>query len=1109
MFSELYARSSFSFLRGASHPEGLIQRAAELNYESIAILDHMGVYGSVRAHLAARRHGIRALVGATVRFPGSAPGESSLEVPILVDSITGYQNLCRLLTELHCNSEEDLARVLRRARATSNCLPYSTRGMVALLTSDSFSSFDRRDLLKIALLIRRTFGKHNVYITLTRDHSRGSNKINRLFIDLSRHLDLPLLASNAPLYAHRHNRLLADCFTCLRHHTTLDEAGSLLATNSERYLKSPEEMSSLFSDQPDALTNAGILSERLKFTLDDLEYRFPSYHENGRRLNPEEEASLLRELTFLGARNRYKNIGKKVRQQLEHELSLIIRLGFSGYFLIVWEIVDFARSQGILCQGRGSAANSAVCYCLGITACDPVGGGLLFERFLSENRRSWPDIDVDFPSGERRETVIQHVFQKYAPRGAAMTANVITYRPKSAFRDISKVLGFSDATAARFSSLISSPHNSENAGRKSPSPSGNAKKHHPPSATDGIMGDCMFLLGDDGQLEETLKQSGISQDHPRFKPLIQLYHEVLSFPRHLGQHSGGMIICDTGLDSIVPLQPASMPNRTIVQWDKDDCEELGIVKVDLLGLGMLAAMEDSLRICQQRGKTIDLARIPDDDAATFDLLCRADTIGTFQVESRAQMATLPLMQPKEFYDLVIEIALIRPGPIVGDLVHPYLNRRSGRHAVDYIHPDFQPVLERTLGVPLFQEQVLRMAMIIAGFDGSEADQLRRAMAFKRSDERMESITEKLRSRMSQRQINIEVQEKVIKSINSFALYGFPESHAISFALLAYASCWLKAHHTAEFFAGLLNNQPMGFYPVASLLHDARRHGLHLKPVSVIHSALETTVIDDDTLRLGLQHLKNLSTSTSSTLLEARSHALFIDLPDFLGRVHPSKKERRLLAAAGALDDLSGVTHRRDALWQGEQIPQEDLLTHRADCHPDLSGISATETTCPLPPMSDFEKLRADYDSQGYSTGEHPMALLRKAWDKHTRETSDPPCEERIHSSIDPSSLARACDFQSISHGQHASCAGIVICRQRPSTAKGHCFISLEDETGIANLFIPRTTFERYRLLITTEQFLLCHGRMQVGESDSHTLYTTCIEPLPSGLPFQTSSHDFH
>ncbi|MBB08103.1 MAG: error-prone DNA polymerase [Roseibacillus sp.] len=1080
MLTELYARSSFSFLRGASHPEELVNRAAALGYEAIALLDHMGLYGSVRAHFTAKKHGLRALVGATAEFAG--PRSSTLSLPLLVKNPAGYRNLCHLLTRLH-HRENPSHRETSLQEHCFPLTPFDSSGMVALLTPESLSTMDKNKLLETATCLRNAFGRSNLYITLTRHHRRTSERINRHLVDLADHLKIPLLASNAPLFAHRHDRLLADAFTCLRHHTSLDKAGTLLEENSERHLKSPEQLSTLFKDYPQALLNSQILSERLDFTLDRLDYKFPSYHENGQPLSPEAEGRILRELTFRGGRERYGSISTQIHQQLEHELSLIIRLGFSGYFLIVWEIVQFARSQGILCQGRGSAANSAVCYCLGITACDPVGSGLLFERFLSENRRSWPDIDIDFPSGNRREAVIQHVFQKYSPRGAAMTANVISYRPKSAFREMCKVLDFPVATANRFSALFSSIRISEN--RET-------------------------VEQDANSLEKILSQSGVPRNHPRFKPLLHLYRAVLSFPRHLGQHSGGMIISDGGLDSVVPLQPATMANRTIVQWDKDDCEDLGIVKVDLLGLGMLAAMEDSIRICRQRGKNIDLSRIPYDDPATYDLLCNADTIGTFQVESRAQMATLPAMQPRVFYDLVVEVALIRPGPIVGDLVHPYLNRRNGREAIDCIHPDFKNVLERTLGVPLFQEQVLRMAMIIAGFNGSEADELRRAMAFKRSDERMRSISEKLRSRMSRRGIDPHVQERIIDSISSFALYGFPESHAISFALIAYASCWLKVHHPAEFFAGLLNNQPMGFYPVASLLHDARRHGIRIRPVSVSYSCCETTVLDDKALRLGLQHLKNLSSSTAARIVESRSHSQFRNLSDFLQRVRPDKKERRLLAAVGALNDLNDVEHRRDALWKGELIPDRDLFGRAGEEEEALPpDNSKSDSPLPLSPMSDLDRLAIDYSSQNYSTGPHPMAILRREWLRGLPKSKGARGNHPANPVRHPPSLVRASDFQRIAHGQQISCAGLVICRQRPSTANGHCFISLEDETGIANLFVSRSMFDRYRLVITTENFLLCHGRLQVGEGSSHTLYTTGIEPLPFEPGITAGSHDFH
>ena len=587
-----------------------------------------------------------------------------------------------------------------------------------------------------------------------------------------------------------------------------------------------------------------------------------------------------------------------------------------------------------------------------------------------------------------------------------------------------------------------------------------------------------------------------------------------------------MIICDSGLDSVVPLQPAAMPNRTIVQWDKDDCEDLGIVKVDLLGLGMLAAMEDTLHICQQRGHPVDLARIPKDDPATFALLCRADTIGTFQVESRAQMATLPIMQPKTLYDLAIEVAIIRPGPIVGDLVHPYLNRRRGREPIDLIHPAFESVLGRTLGVPLFQEQVLRMAMIIANFDGPEADELRRAMTFKRAGDRIEAIAKKLRLRMTERHVDPIVQDKVAKAIGSFALYGFPESHAISFALIAYASCWLKAHHPAEFYTGLLNNQPMGFYSVSTLLEDAKRHHIKAKPVSILHSHADTTVLDDHTLRLGFIHLKGLRHDTIDRLLDARSHQQFPSLPDFLARVQPNKKERRLLAASGALNDLPESPHRRAALWNVEVEHHGDLFQGSVGVPPSPKNIPSQSdansspplTTdypiIPLPPMSPLERLTTDYATLGHSTGQHPMAL----WREQLSVISDPASTPATPADANPlpsdnrqlvTDYHRAIDLHQLAHGTPVTIPGLVICRQRPSTAKGHCFISLEDETGIANLFVPRDTFQHYRLTITTQRFLLCHGRLQISEGGQPTIYTTSVETLPFPTTLNTRSHDFH
>lgn len=1045
---ELLAKSNFSFLRGASPPEALVERAAALGHQSLALVDHMGLYGSARAHTAAQQAGLHAIVGTTLdQLPHFA------QLPLLVKSRIGYQNLSRFLTRCHC--EQDV----------KDFVGYDLSGLHAILTPESLSHPTKKTLLAAARFLLHHFKPGNVSIALFRHFRRGEDRLNHLLHDLADFLQIPLIVSNAPTYSQKADRLLRDAFTCLREHKTLDDAGRLLECNGERFLKSPEEIRRLFTDRPQAFHNTLRLAEECQaYSLENLGYRFPSYRDpdRGKLFTDCEQDDFLHHLVESGLKKRLISKSEKHKQQIHQELLTIKKLRFSGYFLIVWDLVRFARSQGILCQGRGSAANSLICYALGITSVDPVAGGLLFERFLSENRQSWPDIDIDFPSGERREAVIQYLYRKYAPYGAAMTANVITYKPRSAFREMSKILGFSESVANRFSDLCTSPK-VHDASREPSSDELSMSNYYP---RDKVM-----------ELAGTIEKAGIPSSHPRFTALLRLYHAVLHCPRHLGQHSGGMVFCDDGLDPVVPLQPATMENRIVLQWDKDDCEDLGIVKVDLLGLGMLAAMEDALAICERRGHPVKLARIPKDDPKTYDLLCRADTIGTFQVESRAQMATLPIMKPRQFYDLAIEVAIIRPGPIVGDLVHPYLNRRTGREEVEYIHSDFEPILKRTLGVPLFQEQVLRMAMVIAGFTGEEADHLRKAMSFKRSDERMKAIVQKLKSRMATRKVAPEVQARVIESIGSFALYGFPESHAISFALIAYASCWLKVHRTAEFYCGLLNNQPMGFYSVNTLIQDAKRHGLRSKPVSVVHSMDTTEVIDDHTLRLGLHHLKGVRQSTAERLLEERSRSDFLSLNDFLRRVRPNVRERRLLAASGALNDLPEVAHRRDALWQAEQLPPDDLFA---------SSPAPSEQVLEM--MTPAERLQTDFSLVGSTTGPHPMRL----WRQEQSET-----------------FTTSADLFHLPHGTPLTIAGLVICRQRPGTAKGHCFISLEDEFGIANLFIPRKTFHQYKLIITSESFLLVQGRLQITEGRQPTVYVVRLQALGLSGELATVSHDFH
>src|SRR6202040_2597049 len=631
--------------------------------------------------------------------------------------------------------------------------------------------------------------------------------------------------------------------------------GKLLSQNAERHLKSDREMRELFRDLPEAVENTSRLAERLTFSLENLGYEFPDFPvPAGHSMD-----SFLRTIVWFGAQQRYAAVSARVKRQLEEELVLISKLGFPGYFLIVWDIINFCREHNIMVQGRGSAANSAVCYCLGITPVDPVSNNLVFERFLNENRKGWPDIDLDLPSGDRREAVIQEIYRRYGKHGAAMTANVISYRGRSAAREIGKALNFSPSILDRFSHLFAN-------------------------------GDFPHTL----DLQSQIEQAGLPKSHPRMPAFIRLYQAIYGLPRHLGQHSGGMIICQNKLSSFVPLENASMPGRVVAQWDKDDCEDLGIVKVDLLGLGMMSVMQDALELCPARGRPLDLAHNPKDDEQTFEIMQHADTIGVFQIESRAQMATLPRMKPKCFYDVVIQVAIIRPGPIQGDMVHPYLNRRAGKDPVIYFDERLKPVLERTLGVPLFQEQMLKIAMIMANFSGDEAEELRRALSFHRSEERMNKVSVKLREAMARNQVAPDVIEKVLHSITSFALYGFPESHAISFAILAYGSAYLKVHRPAEFCVSLINNQPMGFYTPATIVKDARRHGVKVKPVCVQRSTWNCTVVSDDTIRLGFCVVNGLRQEHVEDLVRQREDRQFDSLEDFKRRLPCSKEELRTL-----------------------------------------------------------------------------------------------------------------------------------------------------------------------------------------------------------------------
>jgi error-prone DNA polymerase len=1230
VYIELHSSSAFSFLRAASLPEPLVDRAAMLGYPAVALLDRDGVYGAPRFHKAARAAGLKPIIGAELtlaitadsvtgsrtgnaarqrdessqsstasRAWGSHPSRQPLaasrsHVSVLVSSQEGYRNLCRLITKMKLRAPKG------EGALTLADLDGHVGGLVALAGRPLLHS-DRHGVGGLLDRLVGIFGRQQVYVEVQRHLQRDETWDNEMLVSLAEAFRVPLVATNGVRFATPAERPLHDVLTCIREHTTLAQAGRRLAANAERYLKAPAQMARLFADLPQAVIATHELADRLEFSMQDLGYRFPAYP-----VPPgETEASFLRKIADIGARDRYRPYHDKARAQVLRELDLIAKLDLAGYFLIVWDIVNFCRQHDILVQGRGSAANSAVCYSLGITAVDPVGMELLFERFLSEERGEWPDIDLDLPSGDRRERVIQHVYEKYGQHGAAMTANVITYRGKSAAREVGKALNLDVGQIDRLAKVM---HNFE------------------------------FQDADDS-LAKNMQTAGVDARQPQVVHFARLWQQMQDLPRHLGQHSGGMVICQGALSSVVPLENASMPGRVVVQWDKEDCADMGLIKVDLLGLGMMSALQDALAIIntksreqgtgngEQEKPLVDLAHLPENDPAVYRMLQSADTIGLFQVESRAQMATLPRLKPACFYDLVVQVAIIRPGPIVGQMVHPYLDRRAGREPVVYDHPLLEPVLKRTLGVPLFQEQLLRMAMVVAGFTGGQAEDLRRAMGFKRSEKRMKAIEVQLRAGMAERGISGAVADRIVLSIGSFALYGFPESHAASFALLAYASAYLKAHYPAAFYTALLNNQPMGFYHPATLVKDAQRRGVRFAPVDVQVSDWNCTVEVDGTIRLGLRFVAGLRADVGQMIasragLGARGPGLGERPREDLGGVRPSaapvrcpkcgcddpsmiqdassgsatarheegrssrapspepraplfcnvcshqwtdgaadrrfrsidelirltgmrRDEVTVLAEIGALNSLG--YDRRSALWQVERIirpagelfvgeelgeeqeqgdwkrlaasgsrleNQEQQLTasglglahteHDAADSVTRSSVIAGSVTAgmssrqplaasrfesPLPEMSAGERLVADYAGTGITVGPHPMSFRR-----HELATKG---------------VLRASDLPQVRNGRRVRTAGMVITRQRPGTAKGFVFLTLEDETGVANIIVRPDVYARDRAIVVDSPFLLVEGILQVQDGVT-AIKAERMERLEGLLAsMAVESHDFH
>ena len=1068
-FVELHAASAFSFLAGASQPEALAEHAAQIEMPAVALADRNGLYGVARFHTMAKKCGVKAHIGAEIAvrsagnkltpaswLPHQCPDEPP-RIVLLCASQNGYQNLCQLITRFKMRETKKT-----EGAATLEDLEEFSAGLICLTGGDespvaaALARGGNDEASKLIERLAAIYGHGSLYLELQRHQQRDEECRNQSLLRLASSLRLPVIASNGVRYATEKDRELLDVFTTIRHHTSLDQAGRLLTPNASRSLRSAREMGALFRDIPEAVANTRIVSERLDFTLNDLGYQFPHYPvPDGETMD-----SFLEKRVEEGVRKRYgsgtkRSLLDKARAQVRHELKLIAKLGFAGYFLIVWDLILYCQRLGILVQGRGSAANSAVCYALEITAVDPVGMELLFERFLNENRGEWPDIDLDLPSGEQREQVIQYVYELYGSLGAAMTANVITYRGRSAAREVGKALGFEEDQLARLSSLVGH----------------------------------WEWRGENDTMAHHFAQAGFDIQHPRIARYLELCLRMQDLPRHLGQHSGGMVICAGLLNRIVPIERASMPGRTVIQWDKEDCADLGLIKVDLLGLGMMAVLKDSIELIPRHyGKDVDLAALPE-DPLVYETLRKADTVGMFQVESRAQMASIPHNAPTRFYDLVVQVAIIRPGPIVGKMMHPYMRRRQGKEEVTYPHPSLEPVLKRTLGVPLFQEQLLRMAMTVASFTGAEAEELRRAVGMRRSMQRMKDLEGRLRAGMDRNGIGPEAQDNIVQGISSFAMYGFPESHAASFALIAYASAYLKVHYLAAFTCGLLNNQPMGFYSPAVLIKDAQRHSLRVRPMDVQRSdwlcTLEPEQDGSLSVRIGLNYAKGLRQSSANELLAARSRDGIFQTVDELALRVPALNRGELVALAqiGTLNSLDKVEHRRDALWQVEQAgrPVGPLLRGADSAH------TSDKDPTPLQKMTTDERLAADYMGTGLTTGPHPMAYHRETLRQEGILSADELMQRRSNLPV--------------------RIAGCVIARQRPGTAKGFVFLSLEDETGIANIILAPDVFEQNRIIVTRNRFLLIEGPLQNQDGVVH-VKAQRITPLDI-TSADIRSHDFH
>jgi error-prone DNA polymerase len=1000
-YAELHTLSNFTFLRGASHPEELVQTAAALGYEALAITDECSMSGIVRAHAAAQEFGLKKLIiGSELRL------RSGRKLVALAQNINGYAALCQLISNARCAADKGSYELTRLD--FEDGLP----GCLVLWVPDDDLTLDVEDHW-----IRETFRDRLwIAVELLAD-GRQREQLEKLREE-GRRLKLPLVAAGDVHMHIRARRILQDAVMAIRAGVTVDTAGFALYSNGERHLRSLAVLAHAYPAE--LLTESVRIADSIHFSLDELRYEYPD------ELVPPGETSgtYLRKLTEEGMQRRWPGgTPAKVIALIEHELELIAELQYESYFLTVQDIVAFARAKNILCQGRGSAANSAVCFCLGITEVDPGRMAVLVERFISKERNEPPDIDVDFEH-ERREEVIQYIYNKYGRERAALAATVITYRPRSALRDVGKVLGLSDLQISRLSRSM--------------------------QWWDGSKVDDSRVL-----------EAGLDPDSPIIRRLMYLVREIIGFPRHLSQHVGGFVISDAPLYELVPIENAAMPDRTVIQWEKNDLEELGLLKVDVLGLGMLTAIRRSFDLIRDfDGRDYTLATIPAEDPLVYDMICDGDTMGVFQIESRAQMAMLPRLKPRCYYDLVIEVAIIRPGPIQGDMVHPYLRRRNGEEAVDYPSEEVKDVLQRTLGVPIFQEQVMQLAVVAAGFTPGEADRLRRAMAAWKRRGGLGPFEDKLINGMRERGYDEDFARQIFRQIEGFGEYGFPESHSASFALLVYVSCWLKRHTPAAFTCALLNSQPMGFYSASQLVQDVRRHGVEVRAVDINDSNWDCTLQTGEdgaaVLRLGLCMVKGLSENAGQRVVAERKNGAYLKVQQLLERAGLDQRELGVLASSGTLRALSGDRHRARWAVAGTEKPM-----------PLFQSMDRYEAAPLLKKPTEGQDIVADYQSTGLTLERHPMCLLRRHLDRYDYATA-----ERL---------------PGLHNGQRINVAGLVITKQRPGTASGVTFVTMEDETGQINLIIWKKIAEEFRSALLNARLLGIAGELQIEGKVIHVI----------------------